>query len=540
MSAGSIERCYVFKNRYLKFAGHFIIMEVPDWFKIKGYYHISPQLSSDNSTLLKTIQKIKNKQFVEKYAFFPLLHVNIKERKYKKHPSIEGKRVHSFEKNGKIEKTVKLRPLHYANHFDALIYSYYAHILQNLYENNLTAITGLSDCVTAYRKIQIAGSDKNKGTIHFADDAFSEIKKRTLQSNESAVLAFDIKSFFSSLDHKYLYNKWKDLLNSEELPKDHLNVFNSATNFSFIYKDDLRKNKNTGTKKGYFDEKKLASIRNTNGFKAFFQSPKEFREQIKNGKLRIYKNCFKDSKTKKMIGIPQGLPISALLANLYLFDFDKAILSILVNKNDCFYRRYSDDIVIICDKNQIEKVERLVISEMNKCRVKISEEKTEKFIFQLIDGKIVSNKIVNEKLVPNLPFIYLGFEYYGNKTLIKSTNLSKFYRRMIYSVKKKCNRAKKVAERDGVKPVIFKRQLYKIYRNINLDKSTSIRKFSTFIKLETGESRLKSKINKKPFQGNYFSYAKRAAEIMNEPAILNQIKGERRVFNQSIQKHLKS
>ena len=109
---------------------------------------------------------------------------------------------------------------------------------------------------------------------------------------------------------------------------------------------------------------------------------------------------------------------------------------------------------------------------------------------------------------------------------------------MIYSVKKKCNRAKKLAEKNGNKPIIYKRQLYKIYRNINLDKSKSTRKFNSFEKLETGEYRIISNIKNKPFQGNYFSYAKRSAEIMNEPAILKQIEGEKRVFNQAIQKHL--
>jgi hypothetical protein len=337
-----------------------------------------------------------------------------------------------------------------------------------------------------------------------------------------------------------LKEKWKTLLGVEILPKNHLNVFNSATNFSFIYKDDLRKFNKTHGKKSNFDEKKLAFIRNKEGFKAFFSSLQEFRNSINNGKLRVYKNNFKNKKTGEIIGIPQGLPISAILANLYLLDFDKAILNYLVKTENCYYRRYSDDIVIIGDTDKMKLIEDFVIKEMEKCFVQISNEKTEKFIFNKIDDIVVSHKIVNGEKTPNLPFIYLGFEFYGHKTLIKSTNLSKFYRRMIYSVKKKCIRAKKIGERNGTKPIIFKRQLYKIYRNINLDKSKSKRKFNSFHKLETGEYRIKSKLNNKPFQGNYFSYAKRSAEIMDELAILNQIKGERRVFNQAIHKHIKN
>lgn len=513
-------------------------METPEWYKIKGYYHISPQLSGDKNSIPINVNKIKNENYVGNYAFFPLLHVNIKERKYKKDPQNPKLRSHSVFEDGKVKKTTKIRPLHYANHTDALIFSYYAHILNTKYENNILNELGLSDCITAYRKIPIEQSNKNKGTIHFAHEAFSEIKKRAIENESCAVLAFDIKSFFSSLNHTYLKEKWENLLGVETLPKNHLNVFNSATNFSFIYKDDLRKFNEVQGRKSDFDEKKLASIRNEQGFKAFFSSTQEFRNKIKSGKLRVYKNTFKNKNTKEVIGIPQGLPISALLANLYLLDFDKAILNRLVKIEKCYYRRYSDDIVIIGDANKTKLIEDFVMKEMEKCFVQISKEKTEKFIFKRIDEKIVSHKIINEDIIPNLPFIYLGFEFYGHKTLIKSTNLSKFYRRMIYSVKKKCNRAIKIAERNGTKPIIFKRQLYKIYRNINLDKSKSIRKFNSFQKLETGEYRIKSKLNNKPFQGNYFSYAKRSAEIMNEPALLKQIEGERRVFNLAIQKHL--
>ena len=138
-----------------------------------------------------------------------------------------------------------------------------------------------------------------------------------------------------------------------------------------------------------------------------------------------------------------------------------------------------------------------------------------------------------------MPLNYLGFEYYGDKILIKSANLSKFYRRMIYSIKSKCIRARKMAEKHGGKPVIFKRQLFKIYRNINLDKARSPRRKLTYVKIDIGEYRLHSNIENRPLRGNYFSYARRAARIMNEPRIDGQIKKEKAIFNAVLQKHLK-
>jgi hypothetical protein len=519
-----------------------ITMELPDWYKIKGYYHISPPSAIQWKDALKTVSKITNTTFVSRYGFFPLLHTNINERKYKKHPTKPNKRCHSYYDNEEKKhlKTVKVRPLHYANHLDALIFGYYAYQLQQKYDDRLNSISDFADCITAYRKIPIPDSDKNKGTIHFAHEAFSEIKRRARKDGEIGVLTFDIKSFFPSLDHPYLQQKWKEIMGFDEMPPDHLAVLKAATQFSFIYKDDLRKFKKTNGRRTNFDEKNLAAIGNQKGYSAFFSSPRDFRDNVKDGKIRIYPNSFRN-KEKEVIGIPQGLPISAILANLYLLDFDTAVFQQLVTSNNCYYRRYSDDIVLICGVELMEKVKTIVDNEMNKCHVKLNKTKTEKFIFKNLDtGKVQAQKITPSGIRENLPFTYLGFEFYGDKTLIKSANLAKFYRRMIYAVKSKAHIAKKLGEQNHTAPIIYKKQLFKIYRNIDLDKICATRRFKLYVKIETGEYRMITKEYEKSSRGNYFSYAKRAAEIMDEPAILKQIQGEKRVFNQAIQKHFMS
>lgn len=514
-------------------------MELPNWFKIKGYYHISPQTGGTWNNFKAIEKKISNPIFVSKYAFYPLLHTIIKERKYKKIPKINGKRAHSFlDTNGKIKKNVKERPLHYANHFDALIMSFYAEKLQHLYDKELKRNDSLDKCVTAYRKIPVeAIPDKNKGNIHFAKEVFDEVKKRADNSNETIVMAFDIKSFFSTLNHSFLYSKWAELTKMDELPLDHLNVFNAATKFSFIYKNDLKKLGNKSKQK--FDEKRLANIRNKNGYRAYFDSPKDFRTQVKEGNIHIYQNTFKNNNGEK-VGIPQGLPISAVLANLYLLDFDKTIINLLVEKENCFYRRYSDDIVIICNNHQMSIVNEIVTREMIRQEVIISEEKTEIFKFEKLGNILNVLKKKNEEWVPNQPLNYLGFEFYGNKTLIKSTNISKFYRRMIYAVKNKSKLALKIAEMNNEKPLLFKRQLYRIYRNVDLDHHKAKKNFLRFQKLNTGRYKMISEKVKKNPSGNYFTYAERAAEIMEEPAIVRQVRNEKKIFNQALDKYYNS
>jgi hypothetical protein len=514
-------------------------MELPDWFKIKGYYHISPQTGGKWNDFKAIEMKLSNPKFVSKYAFYPLLHTIIKERKYKKIPNGNGKRAHSFlETVGKVKKNVKERPLHYANHFDSLIMSFYAEKLQSLYEIELKRNVDLDKCVTAYRKIPVKTiPDKNKGNIHFAKEVFDEVKKRAENSVETIVMAFDIKSFFSTLNHSFLYSKWAELLKMDQLPLDHLNVFNAATKFSFIYKNDLKKLGDGSKQK--FDEKRLAYIRNKNGYRAFFDSPKDFRTQVKEGKIHIYQNTFKSPIGEK-VGIPQGLPISAVLANLYLLDFDKTIINLLVEKENCFYRRYSDDIIIICNKHQMNLVNEVVTREMKRQEVIISEEKTEIFKFEKSENILNVSKKKDEEWIANQPLIYLGFEFYGNKTLIKSTNLSKFYRRMIYAVKNKSKLALKIAELNDEKPLLFKRQLYRIYRNVDLNHHKAKKNFLRFQKLDIGKFKMISEKIKKNPSGNYFTYAERAAEIMEEPAIAYQIRNEKKIFNQALDKYYNS
>ena len=66
------------------------------------------------------------------------------------------------------------------------------------------------------------------------------------------------------------------------------------------------------------------------------------------------------NKEKIQVGIPQGLPISAVLANLYLLDFDKNILDKVVKGKGGFYRRYSDDIIIIANVDDLGEIKNYV------------------------------------------------------------------------------------------------------------------------------------------------------------------------------------
>lgn len=523
--------------------------QIPDWFKSRGYLHITPQIDA-SLVNHKLISQITNEEYISKYAFFPLIYSQVKERRYKfgkekRDSRYLLKRSHSYSSNGETIRNTKIRPLHYATHKDALIFGYYSHDLQNRYEKVLSSNPELSKCIIAYRKIPINGDTKrrNKSTIHFAKEVFDEISKRA-NIGTCVVLAFDIKSFFSNLNHQKLKKSWANLLCVNSLPLDHYKVFKASTAFTYILLDDLRLQKNKNGVKMGFDEKKLAKIRNKFGFNAFFESTEEFRNKIKNRELKLHRFPFRNKESNRPVGIPQGLPISAMLANLYLLDFDKNIYQNICEKLGGFYRRYSDDMVIVCSENQKEKVKSIILEEIEKNYLSISTDKTEEFIFRKIKlgkqpEKIVSIKLSSNKCTIESPFTYLGFEYYGNKTLIKSANLTKFYRRMIDQVRRKCRRAVKLAERNGGKPVIYKKSLFKLYSNINISKRKIINRRSILEMTEFGDYRIKSVPSNRKLKSNYFSYIKRASSIMEDYSILNQLKKHRVIFHKAMSLHLK-
>jgi len=525
-------------------ARHFLFMiqnNRPQWLKNRGYLHVGPKVDL-NQKWEAVFAKITDRSYIAKHAFLPLLHAVINERRYKKIDASGRSRAHSqLGTNGKVKKNYKSRPLHFATHVDAMIFSYYAEVLLNLYETKLASEPILSQSIIAYRKIP-ENANRNKSTINFAFEVFSEIKKRAYLE-DCAVVKLDIKSFFSNLNHNILKNAWINLLQEEQLPPDHYNVFKAVTKFSYILRDDLRlRSASHGRKRLGFDEKKIAESRKK-GILAFFENPQELKERINNKEIRIHKFPFRDKDGFPM-GIPQGLPISAVLANIYLFDFDYVMIKDVVEKMGGYYRRYSDDIIIACKATEVNRIEEFVYAAIKDSKVEISVEKTEKFVFEkaskVATSTLISLKIDSKGGKKPTPFTYLGFEFYGEKILIKSSNLSKFYRRMIYAVKSKASTARKSVERSPGRPlVIFRRQLYKLYTSYPLSSTKIYTKFKWLEKNKKGEYFFKTKPVEKKQRSNYLSYVKRASEIMQEPAIKHQIRNHYRIFNQAIYRHLK-
>jgi hypothetical protein len=323
---------------------------------------------------------------------------------------------------------VKERPIRYASRADAYIFSRYRDLLAQAYETALVD-KGLSDSVLAYRRLKDIDG-KGKCNIHFARDAF----KKVAELENCCVVALDISSFFESLDHGYLKSTWCKLLHVEKLPADHFRVFRAITKYAVLEKEAAYE------RLGYFGIKSSSkSGKSTKGYLLpYKQMPKQlctgrqFREKIAGG-----------DGTKSLIqvhlkdyGIPQGAPISDVLANIYLLEFD-SIVRKRMNELGGVYFRYSDDILLISPggeqlgKALAKEMRELIVTVGN--RLAIKEKKSSVFVFTkhgthqecvLVEGAQGKNGLE-----------YLGFRFDGKRIYIRDSTLSNLYRKVARSAR---------------------------------------------------------------------------------------------------------
>lgn len=230
--------------------------------------------------------------------------------------------------------------------------------------------------------------------------------------------------------------------------------------------------------------------------------------RIING-VEVYRN----------FGIPQGSPISSVLANMYLLYFDTLIHEFISAKGGV-YRRYSDDMVVVCPIEYKEELTQLVYQEIKKYKLEIQETKTQIFHFKRNNKKLICGQEFENSINWNKNFIYLGFEFDGNNVLLKSSSVSGYYRKMKRSVR----RAKHYSSRRYVlnNGVVFKRRLFKKF---SYKGAKRIRKFiwseeeKRFIKTDSYN------------WGNFLSYAHKASNVMINNKIKQQTKRHWNILN---------
>lgn len=376
------------------------------WYKPRGYVHFDAPLG-----LVGAEKLAQNPDKVARHSFYPFIRYGVTTQKVAKN-SVTRK---------VYRKDPKLRHIAFASHADAHIYAYYSHVLGAAYEERIKCY-GLGGSVLAFRSL-------GKSNIEFANDAFNEI----CRVGECFVFATDITGFFDNLDHQILKKAWIDLVGFESLPKDHYAVFRSLTNYSYVIKGEL------------FD---LLGFSENNAPRApsRFCSPRDFREKVRySGLVRRH---------GEVKGIPQGSPISAMLSNLYLLEFDRVLRAEVASRGGTYYR-YCDDILCVIPFGNEVGVLELVENLISKFGLKINEKKTESIFFREIAGVLVAER----------PLQYLGFTFDGSRKLIRSAAFAKFSEKYRRGVSLARQTARKYKFTKGVKGV-WRRQLYERYSHL--------------------------------------------------------------------------
>lgn len=333
-----------------------------------------------------------------------------------------------FAEKGKHGKR-KDRPIRFAARLDSCIFSYYRHLLSEPYEARLQA-ERLSDSVIAYRRISKPGGSGGQSNIDFA---LSAVKAIQSQGN-CCTIALDISSFFETLDHQRLRDVWADLLEVSRLPTDHFKVFQAITRYAFV---DVMK---AYTRLGYYGDK---TDRHGKVRPGYLKARKDIPVQLCDG--RTFQEKIARSATQSSIievnklgmGVPQGAPLSDLLANAYLLEFDKFLRDTCSRLGGCFFR-YSDDILVIApisetDAVQLEKEIRGAIAAYGKGLL-IKEEKSAIHRFDVHGDRQTVRTIKTTdkdgKPMQNKPFEYLGFRYDGRHMFIRDKTMSNLHRKI--------------------------------------------------------------------------------------------------------------
>lgn len=409
------------------------------WYVRKSFPHLDLPLAFTQAR-----EMVTHPERVARHSFLPFLGYTDTKRRFK--PKLPQKYVN------------KNRDIKYCSHKDGYVHSYYALQLSEKYEEFLRQ-SDFGKAVIGYR----AGLGTN---VHMAKNAFNEIKRR----GNCTVLAIDISDFFPSIDHQTLLKNLKTLIGCARLPDDWFAVFKSMTKFSWVELDELISVLG-------LDRKEL---------------PKPLCDIETLRKLRgTVPNLIK--KNRQNFGIPQGSPISALFSNIFMIDFDEYAYH-LVSSVGGYYRRYSDDIFVVCDHDHAEQIQSALqakIAELGTA-ISINSEKTEKSKFGLSpSGDLQCDQPVN----------YLGFSFDGVSVRLRPSTLSRYYRRMTYAARG-VSRAAKDNKLDR-RP--YKRKLYRQFTHLG--------------------------------RSNFYTYARRAAVVLEDETPRRQLRRHFTVLTRKIRRH---
>ncbi len=241
----------------------------------------------------------------------------------------------------------------------------------------------------------------------------------------------DISSYFEYLDHRRIKILWKQLLGVEELPRDHYAVFKAITKYRVV---DSRA---ANTALGYFGQKESGTpgyLKPKREMPKQLCTPQDFRDKIcgeADGFTDLVQKHEFDDGTPIPYGIPQGAPLSDLLANLYLIDFDTE-MNALMRSLGGWYMRYSDDILLIIPSSETNALNLKTYTQERISaygdKLEIKERKCSIHQFRETPSGLQHVHVFPTERTSN-GLSYLGLRFDGKHVYLKDGTLSNFWRK---------------------------------------------------------------------------------------------------------------
>jgi hypothetical protein len=432
---------------------------------LKNYPHFDRPLRIEEVEGL-----VKNPERVRTHPFFPFIRFKQEWQPFRRAGAARRK---------------KVRYIRYAARGDAYIFSYYRHLLSERYEALLQELE-LSDCVIAYRKIPAGGGERaGKCNIHFAAEAFTAVA----EMGNCCVVALDISSYFESIDHGQLREVWCRLLEVDELPADHATVYKHITRYADVERELVYE------RLGHCKRRENGSWEHLTAREAMpvqLCAPADFRAKIAGVGSGLPSLLVRN---KYRYGIPQGAPISDVLANAYLLGFDTEMAA-YTRARAGVYRRYSDDILIVlpgdgrAGKGAREYAARLIKKFGDQLVIKPEKSCTVKF--RKTGARQTCQWIHGGRRTNGLE--YLGFRFDGTSIYLRDSTLSNLNRKITRSLRAI---AHGIVARYPGKDKVF------LISRFNLDKF-----MQHFGRVEDFEE------NRDYRKWTFWTYARRAGEVM--------------------------
>lgn len=472
----------------------------------KNYAHFDFKIFKKG--VRRNITNVMNEKWISTHSFYPFVYQELEIKKFKK--NIDGSK----------ELKTKNRQILSSSHIDSLIYTYYNKILYFHYEKYIE-LKGLKNSIIAYRKITgtyyshnaMKNKEYNKCNIHFAKDAFDFI-----QSCENALIFVgDFKGFYDNIDHENLKKRMCEVLGVDFLSDDWYKIYQSITKYTaWIIPSDFKKhNNNILMSKEYFKENKKDNIKKFK--KGWIEIEKnelskiDFNDGCRAEQIMNLWKRFEMFTNKTGFGIPQGSPISALLSNIYMIDFDSKVKK-YVEKHNGTYMRYSDDFLIVLpthignekktENNISDFISRLL---SNDDGLFMEKNKNELYIYNASRRSISDvNNIQREKKLT-----YLGFTFDGENISLKDATITRYYGKLYRKIDNISKHKKKNAPKNA--QWVLKKSGSSVEKRIPL--TSLYLRYSFFGAKKTKENRF----------GNFITYAKKCEDIFGHTENVSHI-----------------